>query len=278
MHTHPSEPLPASVAAEESLAHDTSADPSEVLESGRTSGRRRRRTDWREGGSTVRTWREMLIAWSVLGLGAGVLAGYLIVTLQPTAAWAGWAATGLLWLGMLVPIVIALRRSRPAGLLRFRPSDVLLGLGFGAILRLCQGLIQQAVTGQAAFPGMVLVDGRLPISWWFTDALAAGVIGPVIEEFFFRVVLLVAIYTVLRRPAGHVVAGLAALLISSAVFVVVHLVDGSLGADAVLSIGLVGVVCAMLVLVTGRIWPAVLAHVVYNVAGVGLVLIGTFAA
>ncbi|WP_258524783.1 CPBP family intramembrane glutamic endopeptidase [Microbacterium sp. SMR1] len=254
MHTHPSEPVAT-----------TSRRP------------RHRRVDWRQGGSSVRRWREMMLAWALVSLGAGILLGYLVLWLQPAASWSGLAATAALWLGMLIPVVLALRVSRPAGLLRFRAADLLIGLGFGIVLRLVQGLIQQGVEGQARFPGLLLVDGRLPASWWLTDAAAAGLVAPVLEEFFFRGVMLVAVYTLLRRGAGPATAGVAALLVSTAVFLVSHLVGGALGVDGVLSIALVGVVCAGLVLLTGRIWTGVVAHVVFNLSGVGLALVGAFA-
>ncbi|MCZ4069187.1 CPBP family intramembrane metalloprotease [Microbacterium sp. H37-C3] len=253
MHTHPSEPVAT-----------TSRRP------------RHRRVDWRQGGSSVRRWREMMLAWALVSLGAGILLGYLVLWLQPAASWSGLAATAALWLGMLIPVVLALRVSRPAGLLRFRAADLLIGLGFGIVLRLVQGLIQQGVEGQARFPGLLLVDGRLPASWWLTDAAAAGLVAPVLEEFFFRGVVLVAVYTLLRRAAGPATAGVAALLVSTAVFLVSHLVGGALGVDGVLSIALVGVVCAGLVLLTGRIWTGVVAHVVFNLSGVGLAFVGAF--
>lgn len=245
--------------------------------SDRPAGHRRRRTDWREGGTTVRPWREMLLAWSLLGMGAGVLAGHLLMTLQPAAPWAGLAATGLLWLGLLVPVVLAFLRSRPAGLLRFRPVDLVLAAGFGLLLRFAQGAIQQAVEGQAPFPGILLVDGVVPASWWLNEAIPAAVVAPVLEEFFFRAVILVAVFTVLRRPVGHVAAGIAALLVSTALFVGIHLVGGTMTTDAVLSLTLVGIVTSALVLLTGRIWPAVLAHVVFNVSGLALALLGALA-
>ncbi len=220
----------------------------------------------------------MLLGIAIAGLGAGILAGQLVLMLQPGAVWAGPVATALLWFGMLVPIVVAFLWSRPVGLLRFRASDLVIGLGFGVILRFAQGAIQQAVEGRAPFPGIVLVDGSIPAGWWLTEALPAVVVAPVLEEFFFRVVILVALYTVLRRPFGHVAAGLAALFVSTGLFVAAHLVGGSLTVSAVLSLTLVGVVSASLVLLTGRVWPAVVAHVVYNGLGIALAVAGAFAA
>jgi membrane protease YdiL (CAAX protease family) len=44
----------------------------------------------------------------------------------------------------------------------------------------------------------------------------------------------------------------------------------------VISLALLGVVGGLLVVLTGRIWPAVLVHIVYNGSYVVLALAGTF--
>ena len=68
------------------------------------------------------------------------------------------------------------------------------------------------------------------------------------------------------RPFGRLTAGLVALLVSTGLFVLVHGLDRStLAAGCVLSLALLGLVCGLLVLLTGRIWGAVLVHVVFNV-------------
>ncbi len=43
----------------------------------------------------------------------------------------------------------------------------------------------------------------------------------------------------------------------------------------VIALTVLGGVCALLVLLTGRIWAAVGVHVVYNALGVALALLGT---
>lgn len=216
----------------------------------------------------------MLLGWAIAGFGAGIIGGQLVLLTQPAAPWAAPVATALLWLGMLVPVIIALTRSRPVGLLRFRPTDLVIGAGFGVLLRFAQGAIEQAVDGHAAIPGIVLIDGRIPAGWWLTEALPAVVVAPALEEFFFRVVVLVAIYAMLRRPFGPVAAGLAALFVSTGLFVAAHLVSGVVTVPGVLALTAVGVVCAGLVLLTGRIWSAVLAHVVYNAIAIALAVAG----
>lgn len=241
----------------------------------RSRSRRTRRTDWRLGGSTVRGWREMMIAWACFSLGVGVLGGFMLTTFV-AASWAPLAATALLWVSMLVPIVMAFSRSRPIGLLRFRALDLLYGLVLGVMLRFFQGWVAEVSGEGADFPSYVTLDGQLPNGWWFTDALSPVIIAPVLEEFFFRAVILIALYSALRRPFGKVTAGLAALLVSTALFVIVHTVAGEMSTDAAVSLAAVGTVCALLVLLTGRIWGAVLVHMVFNATYVGLALVGTF--
>ncbi|MCT9819022.1 CPBP family intramembrane metalloprotease [Microbacterium sp. W1N] len=238
----------------------------------RSEHRRERRNDWRLGGSTVRPWREKLLAIALLSLGAGVVLGDLARQFAPTLT---LLPQVLLWLGMLAPVIVAFVWSRPVGLLRFRAIDLLWGLGLGLTVRAVQGWVAGA---DAAFPALTRVDGQLPAGWWFTDALAPAVIAPLIEEFFFHGVLLVAAYSMLRRALGGFTAGLTALLVTTAVFVVLHAALAPGAVSTVVALAVLGLTAGAAVLLTGRIWTAVLIHVVYNVSGVGLLLGGTFLA
>ncbi|QKJ20236.1 CPBP family intramembrane glutamic endopeptidase [Microbacterium hominis] len=232
-----------------------------------------RRKDWRLGGRTVRRWREWLIAIALGSLGVGVLLGTLVESVWESP-WAPLAATALLWLGMLVPIVWALSRSRPAGMLRIRAVDLLYAVVLGIALRIAQGWIELAAGGTGALPTSALVDGSLPQSWWITVALPAVTAAPVLEEFFFRAVVLIAVYTMLRRRFGGFAAGIVAVLASTALFVLVHTLTLSSTTDVVISLTLLGLVCSLLVAFTGRIWGAVLVHIVYNATWVALVAAG----
>lgn len=99
-----------------------------------------------------------------------------------------------------MPVVYALTRSRPAGLLRFRVLDVLYAAALGVMLRLAQGWIEVASYGRAAFPSYALIDGRLFPWWWLTDGLAVAVGAPVVDEFFFRGVVLVSLTPFCAAP------------------------------------------------------------------------------
>ncbi|MEV5071128.1 CPBP family intramembrane metalloprotease [Microbacterium sp. LMI12-1-1.1] len=230
------------------------------------------RTDWRLGGRTVLRWREALLAVALVSLGAAVLLGSLVATVWDSP-WAAASATVLIWIGMLGPIVWAFTRSRPIGLLRLRAIDLLYGLVPGALLRTTQGWIEGLDGSAATLPTLLQVDGSWALSTIALDVVAPIVVAPLVEEFFFRAVVLVALYTVLRRPFGKLTAGLVAALASTALFVLVHGISGDGGASGVVSLSLLGMVCALLVLLTGRIWGAVLVHAVYNASYVGLGLL-----
>ncbi|GAA3203689.1 hypothetical protein GCM10017690_08460 [Microbacterium terregens] len=220
-------------------------------------------------------WREWLLATALLSLGVAILIATLLSWLWPTPEGAA-SATAVLWLGMLVPILWAFTRSRPAGLLRFRALDVLYGVALAGVLRIIQGWLAVVTGGSGALPSYSLMNGELSGMWWFTDAVSVVLIAPVVEEFFFRGVILVALYTVLRRPFGHVTAGLVAVIVSTGLFVLLHGLTGGISIDQVVSIALIGLVGGMLVMLTGRIWGAVLVHTGFNLTFVVISLAGTF--
>ncbi len=238
------------------------------------TGAHTRRTDWRLGGRTVARWRESTLAVAIVALGIAVLAGTTVIAFLPYA-WSGILATAILWVGLLAGIVWAFSRSRPAGLLRFGPTDLVFGLGLGVLLRVVQGWLELAAGASGALPSYPKIGTGLPSGFWFTDVLSPVVIAPLLEEFFFRAVVLVCVYTILRRSFGKVTAGLAAAVVSTALFLMLHSLTLSLAVDQVISITLLGLVCSSLVLLTGRIWGAVLTHVVYNATYVALALAGT---
>ena len=223
----------------------------------------------------MHSWRSQVLAVALLSLGAAVLVGTGLTLMLPVT-WSGLAATAVLWIGMLMPIVWAFARSRPAGLLRIRWLDLLWGVGLGLILRMVQGWLALAAGGSGALPSYPSIGGSLPAGFVFTDVLAPVVIAPVVEEFFFRAVVLVSVYTLLRRAVGMLMAGACAVVVSTALFVMLHSLTGSPSVDAVVSLSLLGLVCGALVMLTGRIWPAVLVHVVYNGSFVVLALAGTY--
>ena len=63
-----------------------------------------------------------------------------------------------------------------------------------------------------------------------------------------------------------------------ALFVVTHQILGAPNAMDLAALTMLGVVTGAFVVGTGRIWPAVAVHVVFNASGVALVAIGTLLA
>ncbi|MEV8218585.1 CPBP family intramembrane glutamic endopeptidase [Microbacterium sp. NPDC077391] len=237
----------------------------------RDESRTHRRRPWWLGGSSVRRWNAEVLGWGLLALGAGLLLGQVI---------GGIIGTVVFWVVLVVPVVLAFRRGVPRGLLRLRPIDLLYGVVLGLMLRLVQGWAHVGVGGSPGFPSYPTLDGALPPLWWAEDLVGAAIVAPVVEEFFFRGMLLVAIYTVVRRmggltQSGQVIGALVAIVASAALFLITHQLVDALVADGVIALALLGVTCGALVMFTGRLWPAVLVHVVYNGTGVALTVVGT---
>ncbi|WP_345752744.1 CPBP family intramembrane glutamic endopeptidase [Microbacterium rhizophilus] len=229
---------------------------------------------WRDGSRTARRWDTELLAWAALCVGGGAIASILLRTLIPTTAGSLMSALAM-WAGMAAPVVLAFRRSRPRGLLRFRWVDVLYAIVLGGALRIIQGWFAVAAGDSGAFPTYPLVDGRLPDLWWLTSLVGPVAIAPLLEEFLFRGVVLVAVFRLARRGLD---GGALALVASTAAFVALHAISGMASWAEPVSLTFVGLTCALLVLLTGRIWGAVLTHVVFNASAVGLALIGTMLA
>lgn len=214
------------------------------------SGRPRR--VWLQGGTSTQSWDWDLVAWAIVALAAGILAAIVLPGIP-----------GLIWLALAVPVVLGFRRSIPRGLLRFRAHDLLLGVMLGLVLRVGAGWMAPLATWPT-------ID-----SWW-TDALAPAVVAPIVEELFFHGLLLVALYTVFRRASrSRSSAGIATALITTAAFVLAHLLTGTTGDhwSGPVSIALLAVTGAALVLLTGRLWPALILHLTFNASYVGLGLI-----
>lgn len=262
--------IPAPGAADEAVAPHDIDEP--VASRPRSS--RPARTDWRLGGRTTRRWREGLLAVALIALAVALATVTLLEVVWPSPQTA-LVSVVVLWVAFGGVAIYALVRSRPIGLLRFRAVDVLYAAGLALVLRIVQGWVETAEHGSAAFPSAPLVDGRPRLEWVLTDAVGAVLIAPVVEEFFFRAVILVTVYGLLRRRFGELAAGVAAVLASAGLFVLTHALLQDMDLTAAISVLLLGLVCAAFVVLTGRIWAAVLLHVGFNATYVVLVAVQT---
>lgn len=182
-------------------------------------------------------------------------------------------STAALWGGLGAAVLVAFIRARPANLLRFKGIDLLWGISLGFTLRLIAGALTSA--DSSTFPSVDGLGAVPALDWWLTYALPAGLVGPILEEFFFRAVLLVTIYQLLRGVVGVLAAGVSALLFTTAAFLFLHALFNPLTVPDDLQLLLIALVCGLLVLLTGRVWPAVLTHVIYNASYLVLALVGS---
>lgn len=235
---------------------------------------RRGGSDWRDSTRAAQRWGGDVLGWALIGLGVGVLSGAIIARFVAPAAGEVLPALAL-WTCLGVPVILAFRRMAPRPLLQPRVSDIVIGLTLGLTLRLADGWIAAGFGSPEPWPSYAIIDGRFPLGDAGVDLVMAGLIGPTIEELFFRGLILVAIFTALRRPAGRVAATIAAVLISTGLFVLSHSLGPSVTLPEALSLTLLALITAFFVFFTGRIWPAVLIHAVYNLSWVALATVGT---
>jgi len=231
-------------------------------------------SDWRDSSRTAQRWGRDVLGRALIGLGAGVLSGAMIARFVAPAA--GEVLSELaFWTCLGVAVILAFRRMTPRPLLQLRVSDIVIGLTLGLMLRLADGWIAAGFGSPEPWPSYATIDGRFPLGDAGVDLVMAGLIGPIIEELFFRGLILVAIFTALRRPAGRVAATIAAVLISTGLFVLSHTLGPSVTLPETVSLTLLALITGFFVFFTGRIWPAVLIHVVYNMSWVALATVGT---
>ena len=183
--------------------------------------------------------------------GARTMVGYLVFWVPLVAATVWWARV---------------YREGFRRLIRIRPIDVLWGLVVGLLARALASILEWLVYGTARTSvGAPTIDGSAPNPWMLALAtiVAPVLLAPVIEELFFRGVVLSSLRA---RSEGRATAVIA-IAASALIFAVMHLLHVS-SAPAVLAVGgstlLLGLGTATLTVLTGRLGPAVIAHIVFN--------------
>lgn len=179
------------------------------------------------------------------------------------------------YLAVWVPLVVVLcvadvargRRSFAADFgLCVRWIDLLWGVGLGLVARGLVTLIELLATGRSSLDGGVLA---LPtgFAFWFGIVLAPVLIGPVIEETFYRGLVLRAVE---RRTGGTAfVAASVAVVVSALVFGLAHLAQGAAYSPTAAVITFTGtfvfgLAAGALAAATGRLGGAIIAHIVFN--------------
>jgi membrane protease YdiL (CAAX protease family) len=234
-------------------------------------------------------------------IGIGLFVAIIVVVNVLALFLPAWAQSPLLFAAILAGygalFVTALRAARSRGTgslardfgLRFRPVDLAIGFGVG---------IAAKIAGFVVAIPLLRLTGGTPTSnvptqsdlFWIVlnTVVATTLIAPVVEELFFRGLLLRAIrHRVLRGPASQPrttppssarrrSALLASVLISSAAFMAMHLYQArDLATLVVLGSAtlILGLANAVLATRTGRLGPGIVAHMVFN----GVALLGFFA-
>lgn len=213
--------------------------------------------------------RDVVIMLSAAIAGA---IGSLTISRLGGAAWSAWA-TPVLWMGMVSGSIYVLIRTRPVGLFHFKPQDLTWGIFFAAALRLLQGAISGAnglPFPSAASLGMSTTDAK-----WFLQLLLVGTGGSMAEELFFRGVVLVMMVQFLRSKIGQLPAIATAVLVSSGAFTLLHTVFNPLPLKDSIQLLILGLVCSLLVILTGRFWPALFVHATYNISFILLIYWGS---
>lgn len=176
----------------------------------------------------------------------------------------------LVWVILLGAVLIASfsrgRRSLAADFgFRFRWIDLLWGLGLGLILRALASALERVVYGRSG--GFAIADSTSTVAVLIVTVLASAIIAPVIEELFFRGLVLRALQKSFRGRATAV----AAVILSSVLFAAVHLVQQVTPAGLIVT-GLttlaVGLAFGTVAVLTGRLGAAIVGHVVFNLAGI----------
>lgn len=236
-------------------------------------------------GAVERLARKRLIVALVGFAVAAVLVGTIRAGIrlpQPFDALGGYV---LVWVPLLAAVAVARFAVRaPAGSpavlgFAFRPIDLLWGIAAGLVLRILVSVLEMFVYGSmpSAATGTAPSGSTVIVISFVTAVLAATVLAPLVEEVFFRGLLLGSL-----RGSAPGRGPWMAVLLSAALFAALHLAVAR-GPQEALVTGLgtllVGLGAGTAVVLTGRIGPAVVAHVVFNgsllVLGVTAVTGGT---
>lgn len=219
------------------------------------------------------------VRWGVTDAAAGTLLALLAsltwawvtrtVIIDPVAQVLG--AFIAIWVPLLGTVLVASRLRGRRSLardfaLRFRWIDLLWGGAIGLLARTAVSVIEISSSGRIAGFGAQL---ELPggFLFWFGVLLAPIVIGPIVEELFFRGLVLRAVERRTDRGIGHVASASLAVVISAMVFALLHVAQATTVSEA-WRVGagslVLGLATGAATVLTGRLGAAIVGHVVFN--------------
>lgn len=188
------------------------------------------------------------------------------------------AAYGVAWVPMIVVLVLVFRRfsnqDRSAALgLRFRPMDLLWGVGIGFIGRSVDAILRLVMVGSTGLGQQPTISAiAAPIAQTVALGIIAPVlVAPVLEEIYFRG-LIQRSAAALLEPLGTVTKWTAAVILTSLAFALVHALLLLAQPEEAMLAGISTFVFALLAgtvaAATNRLGGAVVGHVVFNGLGV----------
>ena len=219
---------------------------------------------------------------TVLALLASLAWGALTRTLVMPAEVQIVGAFLAIWLPLVGTVVVAsfVRGRRSLVLdfgLRITWLDVLWGVALGLLARTAVSAVEIVSSGRIAGFGVQL---ELPqgLLFWFGVLLAPIVIGPFIEELFFRGLVLRAVERRAMgdtRASGRVAAASVAIVVSAIVFALLHVAQASTVSEAWRVGGgslVFGLAAGAATVLTGRLGAAAVGHMVFNGALIAALL------
>ena len=227
-------------------------------------------------------------AWGLGDVVLGVLAAQFLAVVATVVAmgiagwrtseeiplWGGAILQVPLWFGYLGAVVLA-ARTKGRGVVedfgfRFRPLDAPLGLVVGlamapgALPILCLPLLKvlDKTSDDLSAPAKQLTDKAQGAAGWVVLVLIVVVGAPLVEELFFRGLLL-------RSLQKRGLSDLWSCVVCAAVFAAIHLQPLQF-----LGLFAVGLVLSVLAVRTGRLGPSIWTHAAFNATSVAILYAG----
>ncbi|WP_138416457.1 CPBP family intramembrane glutamic endopeptidase [Sinomonas gamaensis] len=222
--------------------------------------------------------RHLLLAG--VGLLTTLLGAWGLETLAPPtdSVLLNLAAYAVAWVPTILVLVLAFRglsRQATSALLglRFRPIDLVWGVGIGFVGRSVDAVLRLAVVGSTGLSQQPTISAiAAPIAQTVALGIIAPVlIAPVLEEVYFRG-LIQRSAAALLEPLGPVTKWTAAVILTSLAFALVHALLLIAQPEEAMLAGVSTFVFALLAgtmaAATNRLGGAVVGHVVFNGLGV----------
>ena len=222
---------------------------------------------------------DLVAATAALGMSIGLS---LLLRSQPNVGSGPHVISALgylaYWVPLLAAVLVVKRRgwggSRTISW-RFKPMDILWGLGVGLLLRTLVTFLEFVVRGDVSVGTVLTQPAASPVElvlFAFSLFVVPIVVAPLVEELFFRSTLLRA----LERDPAAIGNAVLAVTGSAVLFALPHALQATSFASGGVAFGstaIFGIGAGVLAVTTRRLWSPVTAHAAYNGAILPLMLV-----